>query len=295
MVAAHLTSMSKKPTFPSRVPPGTPAGGQFAATQHPEATVDLIERGSATDPAAEYADAWGQVERDYVLLIEGIDRLNPDVRAERFESVATHFEHQAHLAAQDYEAHELPKPGDTVLSAKFGRLAGAASCASRARIASRGGTQQLDAEQAGADAIVGKALDTRDVVASNGVPFRARLVRRGQQWGMSGALTAEEDMVFFFDARCPHFPPMIGSEHENRDQTERNGQHISHYFASTLRAHPHGAGLNLDAGIPDWRIDAKTFSEVSGWLDRRAPLSSNEFAGSEIIQGEVLDERGIDR
>lgn len=236
----------------------------------------------AADPVEAYGAARESVERDYAALTEGLeDVADVSTREQRYLAVAAHFEAQTHLAAQAFEPHEIPNPGVTVLSGKFGDLAGAAGCAARARIAADrayGGGSITDAEQTAADALVAKALDTRDVTTATGIPFRVRLVRPGQSWGRDATLVAAHDTVMVFDARYPHHPPMIGSAHEDRATTERNGQFVSSYYASTLREHGHGAGLNLDTSSRDWRIDGETFKEVAGWLDRRAPLRDNPFA-----------------
>ena len=102
------------------------------------------------------------------------------------------------------------------------------------------------------------------VVNDRGVLIAARLVRRGDRYGLDDALTHDETdpLVEFYDARHTR----AQSPHWNDE-----GQFISRYYLSTLREHRADAGIDLHGGEPDWRITADNVGEVRAWLDRVAP------------------------
>lgn len=91
-------------------------------------------------------------------------------------------------------------------------------------------------------------------VESGGVPFTARIVGRGDRYGMNWCLTNDgaEPLIEFYDRRFPH--------------TEL-GQFVSRYHASTLGNRMGiGGGLCLDAGVPAWSLDAVAYGMVTEWL-----------------------------
>ncbi|GAB2733374.1 hypothetical protein [Nocardioides pakistanensis] len=282
----------------TRVPAGVPTGGQFAALGRNEAEVTLDAASAATDPCwgcgrgphgpqdaypdlhvyrprsevlaamdrDDYADARAAVENDWHLETRNVEMLPPFEREARYAEVAAHFEATARRAASEIPAHEVPRPGESLLNRHTGVLYAAADYATQARLNAGHGPFRVEQIEAGGDALTQKILDTRDFTAANGIPFRARIVRRGQQWGRDGSLVAQDDLVMFFDARYPDMAPMIGNPDEDG---ERNGQHVSNYHARTLREHPGGAGIDLHGGEPSWKIDGRTFGEVLAWIERR--------------------------
>jgi len=91
------------------------------------------------------------------------------------------------------------------------------------------------------------------VTAENGVPFTVRMVQKGGPYGLNFALAhdADEPMVEFYDDRHKH---------------TIFGQFVSRYNLSTLCAMPERAGLNLDGGVKEWRIDGGALSEALSGL-----------------------------
>ena len=93
--------------------------------------------------------------------------------------------------------------------------------------------------------------------AKNGLTFNVRIVNPGDGYGLITdgvyALTNKSEMalVEFYDARYPH--------------TEF-GQFVSRYWMDTLAEHTPGEGLNLDGGIPDWKVDGPAMDLVIAWL-----------------------------
>ena len=92
-----------------------------------------------------------------------------------------------------------------------------------------------------------------DVRAANGIPFRVVYVPPGQESLNFPRLAADErDLVEFYDLRHPHTP---------------DGQFVSRYYVDTLmEGRTLDYGLDLDGGIEDWTIDARTMRVVLGWL-----------------------------
>ncbi len=84
------------------------------------------------------------------------------------------------------------------------------------------------------------------VMASHDVPFNVRLVLKGDAYGLDDCIVHDgTPMVEFYDARHMQCGP--------------RGQFVSRYYLHTLlpRLVAGDAGLMLDGGVPDWRIDAK--------------------------------------
>lgn len=90
-------------------------------------------------------------------------------------------------------------------------------------------------------------------IKSRGIPFNVRIVQQGDNYGLNNCLTHEskEPLVEFYDQRYPH--------------TEF-GQFVSRYNITTLLKRENNLGLDLDGGIPDWKIDAKEMNDVITWL-----------------------------
>lgn len=109
--------------------------------------------------------------------------------------------------------------------------------------------------------------DTLTLVAANGVPFTAQILRTGDKYGRDKCLTLNEDnplglMVEFYDARYPF----------ELDKTERVtlGQFVSRYYVNTLLTGPSvGHGLDLQGDVPSWKIDARTLDIFLAWISNR--------------------------
>lgn len=92
------------------------------------------------------------------------------------------------------------------------------------------------------------------VRASHGVEFNVRLLLQGDRYGRDDGLVVWADGppgVEFYDRRYPH---------------TRYGQFVSRYYVSTLMQAPKMNGIDLDGGIPDWRIDGSTWRLIEAWL-----------------------------
>lgn len=220
-------------------------------------------------PIDAYTDARAKVDHDWNLLTENIEILPGfDERAERYIAVAEHFEATAIAAASATPVEDVPGPGQTVLNAHTGTVYAAADYTSRARLNAGYAPFRTEEIAFGGDALAARAFDTRDFTTADGIPMRARIIRRGESYGRSGGLVADRDMVAFFDARYPDHPPFIGSE--LAEARERNGQHITHYNLDTLTDNDGHGGLDLYAGEPDWKIDAATYRDVRAWMAKRS-------------------------
>jgi hypothetical protein len=91
---------------------------------------------------------------------------------------------------------------------------------------------------------------TLAIAGTTGVLMRAVLLPEGSEYGRTGALIAESDMVEFYDSRFPHCD---------------HGLFISRYYLHTLQAKPAGQGITLDGGVTDWQIDGATADYVTAW------------------------------
>ncbi len=98
---------------------------------------------------------------------------------------------------------------------------------------------------------------------TTGREFRVRIVNQGDAYGLNMQLTHDEanPLVEFYDAT---------HDFDKSPEGEVLGQFISRYYLSTLlgkgffstNIFEEGLGLNLDAGVPAWGIDAAGISEV---------------------------------
>lgn len=100
--------------------------------------------------------------------------------------------------------------------------------------------------------------ETMSITAANGVRFNVRILRNGARYGADHVLTWEEDRpgVEFYDTRYPHteFGQFTGGRY---------------YVDTILGRDGWGAGiggLDLDGGIPAWRVDAESMTIVRAWL-----------------------------
>jgi hypothetical protein len=107
-------------------------------------------------------------------------------------------------------------------------------------------------------------IQTLDVVAANGVPFRVLFIPPGVAGPNPHRTPADSPhaTVEFYDRRYEH--------------TEGYGQFTGgHYFASSLLEQHRFAGLNLQGGVDAWTIDAATMDLVRTWL----ALNTARFGG----------------
>ena len=94
-------------------------------------------------------------------------------------------------------------------------------------------------------------------------PLNARIVRKGDHYGRDNCLTHDRDgeLIEFYDARHHGEGPV--------------GQFISRYNRDILDgtsewASP-GYGINLDGGVPEWRLSANDHRRVVEWVDKTIP------------------------
>lgn len=99
---------------------------------------------------------------------------------------------------------------------------------------------------------------TMVVTSTNGVRFRARIVTKGDRYGLDMRLTweSDDDGVEFYDTRYPH--------------TEF-GQFVSRYYIETILGNDglglgDRHGLDLCGYVDDWKIDARAMNIVRAWL-----------------------------
>lgn len=93
--------------------------------------------------------------------------------------------------------------------------------------------------------------------AATGIAFNARIVRQGDTYGRDFGITHDgaDPLVEFYDTRFAHTKDPQGVP---------LGQFVSRYHLSTLfpEGVSHG-GLNLDGGIPNWRLDAEAMEDLA--------------------------------
>jgi hypothetical protein len=96
----------------------------------------------------------------------------------------------------------------------------------------------------------GTAMSTFAFTAENGIPFVARRVDKGENYGRDERIAHQEDdpLIEFYDTRHPH---------------TKYGQFVSRYYLSTLQKRDQNQGLCLDGGNADvWSIDSGSLSTV---------------------------------
>lgn len=84
--------------------------------------------------------------------------------------------------------------------------------------------------------------------------------------GVAGPMRAvlkegDKPIVEFYDARYDHTP---------------NGQFICEYYLSTLQESDRFTGLNLNGGVPAWRIDQRTKGMVIDWASYHTYVKPEE-------------------
>lgn len=90
----------------------------------------------------------------------------------------------------------------------------------------------------------------RDFTAVNGLTFRVLYLPDGTSPNFPHMTPHDEPFVEFYDLRYNHTP---------------DGQFISRYYLSTLVAQ-WPPGLDLDANVEFWTVDALSMDRVMGWL-----------------------------
>lgn len=90
-------------------------------------------------------------------------------------------------------------------------------------------------------------------VESRGIKFNVRIVNEGDNYGLNNCLTHDKKgaLVEFYDTRYPH---------------TQYGQFVSRYNIETILNIQHDVGLDLDGGIPAWKINGSAMNDVVAWL-----------------------------
>lgn len=88
-------------------------------------------------------------------------------------------------------------------------------------------------------------------IVSRNIPFTVRIVEQGDKYGLRDCLThnKSEPFVEFYDGRYMH---------------TQYGQFVARYNFTTLQDFK--GGLDLDGGVPDWKVDAAAMAEVKAWM-----------------------------
>jgi hypothetical protein len=105
---------------------------------------------------------------------------------------------------------------------------------------------------------------TYDFTAANGIPFRVRVILKGDAYGLNNKLTCgDKPLVAFYDLRYMH--------------TEY-GQFVSRYYLETLLKDKRLAelGLCLDGGVRDWNVDAGNMRALLAFLAGVYAVTGNE-------------------
>lgn len=97
---------------------------------------------------------------------------------------------------------------------------------------------------------------TLNIQGIEGNPIIARLVRKGDTYGLRGCMVHDEKqpLVEFYDARY------VGTTFGI------HGQFISRYYCYTVMQINDQRGILLDTGAPEWRIDWNNVQKVQHWL-----------------------------
>lgn len=97
------------------------------------------------------------------------------------------------------------------------------------------------------------------VINDHGRRFNVCIVPEGGAYGLTDSLVANKPMVEFYDAT------------QDRAKFGTRGQFVSRYYIETLRERPAGpaAGLILDGGIAEWRLDGNAMEQVHRHLRAR--------------------------
>ena len=94
--------------------------------------------------------------------------------------------------------------------------------------------------------------------------YCVRIVCEGDRYGLDNCLRhSGNPMVEFYDTRYSFTP---------------YGQFVSRYYVDTLK-HDRNAlerwGLDLDGGVPDWKVSPDAMREVFHFLAARFPMTDN--------------------
>jgi hypothetical protein len=123
---------------------------------------------------------------------------------------------------------------------------------------------------------------TITVTGTTGVSFKAVMVRKGERYGRTGALTCERDMIEFYDTRYPHTV---------------HGQFVARYYVESLREHGLEHGLALDPACADWRIGGDALASVNLWarpaMEGRARIMSRHEQEQAIAADLALCDIGL--
>ena len=91
-----------------------------------------------------------------------------------------------------------------------------------------------------------------DLIGYTGIPIRACFIKSGtQRPNFPNVAPVQGSLVEFYDKRYPFTP---------------DGQFIGEYYAETLLESSRDSGLNLNAGIPDWKIGVDAKKLVMDWV-----------------------------
>jgi len=95
--------------------------------------------------------------------------------------------------------------------------------------------------------------------ATNGTPYRVRIIEQGDQYGRRDCLTYDEPepMIEFYDERYPRRGITPAARCVPADQL---GQFITRYYVKTLAAHD--GALDLMGHVPAWWLDGDTFAAI---------------------------------
>ena len=110
-------------------------------------------------------------------------------------------------------------------------------------------------------------MDTKTFISERGLDFTVVLLTPGEQGPTRARPEAEHAIVQFYDTRFTTAP------------FTRHGQLVASYHLETIL--PGQAGVILQAGSPDWSIDAATLNDIRAWLRRVnvwCPAQARELA-----------------
>jgi len=98
---------------------------------------------------------------------------------------------------------------------------------------------------------------TLDVKNAQGKNFRCKILRKGDRYGVENCVRHDSDkpLLEFFDLT-----------YENDPRFGPDGQFVSRYYVETIMEG--NAGLILQGGVPDWKIDAVAMFLVRTWLSK---------------------------
>jgi hypothetical protein len=95
-----------------------------------------------------------------------------------------------------------------------------------------------------------------------GREFYVRIVMKGDKYGLDDCLTHDESdpLIEFYD--FSHATALGGLGKFECPPPGPRGQFVSRYNASILAARKPEIGLDLDGGVPEWKIDASAMEPV---------------------------------